>query len=147
VIRHVLPAAFVLAGALVVPLAAVPAEAAVPPIQIVKVWYDSPGKDTRSAASLNAEYVTLLNTTNKPIDLAKWIVRDETGYKYRFGTFTLKPGKKVTVRSGSGGDTTTTVGQYVWNNPGDTTTIYRASDLKKIDTCTWKKIGSGYTNC
>jgi hypothetical protein len=38
-----------------------PAEAA-SAIQIYRVYYDSPGKDTRSNSSLNAEYVVLKNT-------------------------------------------------------------------------------------
>ncbi|MEV0197367.1 hypothetical protein [Nonomuraea sp. NPDC050691] len=37
---------------------------------------------------------------------------------------------------------------YVWNNSpgGDTADIYRGSDLKKIDTCSWRR-GSDSTAC
>jgi P pilus assembly chaperone PapD len=143
-------AAAAMTGATLV--AVVPAaDAATPVVQITRVSYDSPGADLRSNTSLNAEYVTLKNTTKSAINLEKWVLRDASGYKYRFLKFVLKPGKQVTVRSGKGTDTTTTVywnrGQYVWNNPGDTAGVYRGSDLKKIDTCSWKGIGSGHTTC
>ena len=129
-----------------------PAQAATPAVMFTKVFYDSPGKDTRSNASLNAEYAQLKNTTTKAIPLERWILRDASGHKYRFGAFVLKPGKTVTVRTGDGNDGTSTVywgsGNYVWNNSpgGDTAGIYRGSDLKKIDTCSWTR-GSGSINC
>ncbi|WP_433520161.1 lamin tail domain-containing protein (plasmid) [Nonomuraea sp. CA-143628] len=130
-----------------------PAYAATPAVQIVKVYYDSPGKDTRSSSSLNAEYASLKNTTGKAIQLERWILRDASGHKYRFGSFLLKPGKTVTVRTGSGNDGPSTVywgsGNYVWNNSpgGDTAGIYRGSDLKKIDTCSWGRSSKAYTTC
>ncbi|MFI6388807.1 lamin tail domain-containing protein [Nonomuraea sp. NPDC050540] len=131
-------------------LIGMPAQAAAPAVQIIKVYYDSPGKDTRSSTSLNAEYVVLKNTTRKPIQMEKWILRDKTGYKYRFLALVLKPGKTVTVRTGTGDDGTSTVywnrGQYVWNNDGDTASIHRSSDLKKIDTCSWGR-GRAWTHC
>lgn len=128
------------------------AQAATPAVQIVKVFYDSPGKDTRSNASLNAEYAQLKNRTTKAIQLEKWILRDASGHKYQFGRFLLPPGKTVTVRTGGGSDGTSTVywgsGNYVWNNSpgGDTAALYRGSDLKKIHTCSWTR-GSGSINC
>ncbi|WP_223166462.1 lamin tail domain-containing protein [Nonomuraea sp. SYSU D8015] len=148
--RRLAPAAAAGTALLASTLAAAPAQAAAPAVQIVKVYYDSPGADRRSNSSLNAEYVVLKNTTRKTIQLERWVLRDETGYKYRFGPFTLKPGKTVTVRSGSGEDGTSTVywnrRQYVWNNDGDTASIHRGSDLKKIDTCSWGSAGD-WTNC
>lgn len=132
-------------AAVVLPLASTSAQAATPVVEIVKVYYDSPGSDRGGNASLNGEYAVLRNTTKKSIQLEKWILRDVTGYKYRFPGFTLKPGKSVTVRSGQGTDTTTTLywGRkwYVWNNTGDTAGLYRGSDLKKIDACNWGRGG------
>jgi hypothetical protein len=129
---------------------AAPAQAATPIVQFTKAWYDSPGPDFRSNASLNAEYVVLKNTTNKALDLEGWILRDETGYKYVFGDVTLKPGKKITIRSGQGTDTTTNLywgrRQYVWNNDGDTATL-RNVNGKKIDACGWSGGKPGFTNC
>ncbi|MDP9868239.1 hypothetical protein J2S55_007505 [Streptosporangium brasiliense] len=46
----------------------------------MKVYYDSPGSDLRSNASLNGEYVVIKNTTRTAIDLAGWTLRDKTGY-------------------------------------------------------------------
>ena len=129
------------------------AQAATPAVQIVKVYYDSPGKDTRSNASRNAEYVWLKNTTAKTIQLEEWTLRDKSGHEYEFGRFLLKPGKTVTVRTGNGSDGTSTVywgsGNYVWNNSpgGDVASVYRASDLKKIDTCSWGRSSRAYTTC
>lgn len=146
-LRRIVPA---VAGTLALACLAAPAEAATPAVQIVKVYYDSPGRDSRSNTSLNAEYVVLKNTTSKTIQLQKWVLRDKTGYKYRFLGFLLKPGKTVTVRTGSGSDGSSGVfwnrRQYVWNNDGDSAAIYRGSDLKKIDACAWGSTGD-WTNC
>lgn len=137
-------------AAAILPLAATPAQAATPVVEIVKVFYDSPGSDRGGNASLNGEYAVLRNTTRKSIQLERWILRDKTGYKYRFPRFTLRPGKTVTVRSGQGTDTRTTLywGRkwYVWNNDGDRASLYRGSDLKKIDACDWGRGGTS-TRC
>ena len=139
-LRHLVPAAAATALLASVMVAA-PAQAANPAVMFTKVYFDSPGSDRGGNTSLNGEYVVLKNTTKKAIQLEKWILRDNTGYKYRFPRLTLKPGKTVTVRSGQGDDGTSTLywqrKWYVWNNDGDTAGIYRSSDLKKIDTCSW----------
>ena len=100
------------------------ATAATPPIRIVKIQYDSPGSDTGSNSSLNAEYVVLKNTTSTNRSLTGWTLRDKTGYTYRFPTFTLKAGASVTIHTGKGSATTThryyNRTWYVWNNTGDT---------------------------
>ncbi|MEU7855281.1 lamin tail domain-containing protein [Nonomuraea sp. NPDC049141] len=127
------------------------AQAATPAVQITKVYYDSPGSDRGGNTSLNGEYVVLKNTTKKAINLEKWLLRDKTGHKYRFPKFTLKPGKSVTVRSGEGNDGTSTIfwqqKWYVWNNAGDVAGIYRGSDLKKIDSCSWGRSSKAYVAC
>ncbi|WP_081937797.1 lamin tail domain-containing protein [Streptosporangium roseum] len=83
---RLLPLAVATAAALAVLAPAVPAQAAaLPAVQITKVYYDSPGSDLRSNASLNGEYVTIKNTTRQAIDLAGWTLRDKTGYTYTFG--------------------------------------------------------------
>ncbi|MBB6350051.1 lamin tail domain-containing protein [Nonomuraea muscovyensis] len=127
------------------------ARAAAPAVQFTKVHYDSPGSDRGGNASLNGEYAVLKNTTRAPIQLEKWILRDKNGFKYRFPRFTLRPGRSVTVRSGKGTDTSTVLywgrGWYVWNNTGDTAGVYRAADLKKIDTCSWGRSSRAYVTC
>lgn len=132
-------------------LTAAPAEAALPAVQIVKVYYDSPGSDRRSNSSLNGEYVTILNTTTRAIDLEGWQVRDKTGYTYEFGPdVILGPNKRITLRSGSGSDGTSTLywgrRQYVWNNDKDTAYV-RRSDGRLVDSCAYNSSRSDYKNC
>lgn len=130
---------------------AAPAQAAAPAVQITRVWYDSPGSDRRSNASLNGEYVVIQNATRKAINLEGWAIRDKTGYQYEFGPdVVLKPGKKITLRSGQGDDGTSTVywgrRQYVWNNDTDTASIINASG-RLIDKCSYNSTRVDYVNC
>ncbi|GAA4953770.1 hypothetical protein HD597_001287 [Nonomuraea thailandensis] len=131
---------------------ALPAQAAAPALQIVKIYYDSPGADRRSNESLNAEYITLLNTTRKAIDLEGWSVRDKTGYAYEFGAdVVLGAKKRITVRTGQGNDGTSSVfwnrRQYVWNNDQDTAYV-RNSGGKLVDSCSYKaRSTSAYVTC
>jgi len=126
-----------------------PAEAA-SPIQFGRIQYDSPGKDTRSNTSLNAEYVILKNTSTTTRSLTGWTVRDATGYVYKFGSFSLRGGKSVVLRTGKGTNTSTTRywgrASYVWNNTGDRAYLRNASGTI-MDTCTWTSAGAGYKNC
>ncbi|HEY9371022.1 lamin tail domain-containing protein [Streptomyces sp.] len=137
------------AGVVATALVASPAQAATPAVMFTKVYYDSPGSDRGGNTSLNGEYVVVKNTTRKAIQMEQWVLRDKNGFKYRFPRFTLKPGKQVTVRSGQGKDSSTTLfwqrKWYVWNNTGDTAGIYRGSDLKRIDVCSWSR--GVWTNC
>ncbi|MGW3343394.1 lamin tail domain-containing protein [Nonomuraea rubra] len=131
---------------------ALPAQAAAPALQIVKIYYDSPGADRRSNSSLNAEYITLLNTTRKAIVLEGWSVRDKTGYTYEFGPdVVLGAKKRITVRTGQGDDGTSSVfwnrRQYVWNNDQDTAYV-RNPGGKLVDSCSYKaRSTSAYVNC
>ncbi|SEG36376.1 Lamin Tail Domain [Nonomuraea solani] len=146
--RHALTAV----AAVTVFCVALPAQAAAPAIQIVKIYYDSPGADLRSNGSLNAEYVTLLNTTKRAIDLEGWTVRDKTGYTYEFGPdVLLGPKKRITLRSGQGGDGTASVywnrKQYVWNNDQDTAYVRNPAG-RPVDSCSYKaSTGSAYVTC
>lgn len=57
-------------------MAAAPSSAAGPAAGLGAIQYDSPGKDTRSNASLNAEWVTVMNKTGKTLDLNGWTLAD-----------------------------------------------------------------------
>ncbi|MGK3108556.1 lamin tail domain-containing protein, partial [Streptomyces mordarskii] len=57
---------------------------AVGSIHLYKVYYDSPGSDTRSNSSLNAEYVQIKNSTSSAVQLKGYTLRDATGYKFTF---------------------------------------------------------------
>ncbi|WP_202637906.1 lamin tail domain-containing protein [Bailinhaonella thermotolerans] len=139
----------VAAGLLAAPmLAAQPALAAPSPVQFTRIQYDSPGKD--SSKNTAGEYVTVKNVSKKPVTLTNWTLRDETGFTYKFGKITLKPGKSLVVSSGVGRNSATKVywgrKQHVWNNDGDTATL-RTNKGKTADTCGWKRLKPGYVNC
>ncbi|GAA4198611.1 lamin tail domain-containing protein [Microbispora amethystogenes] len=147
-----------LAAAVTVPLLAAPAQAATPAVQITKIYYDSPGSpDTGSNSSLNGEYVQIRNTTRKVVSLKGWTMRDKTkqaGHVYTFGAFTLKPGKTVTLRTGKGKNTSTTLywGRsgntfaYIWNQDKDTAYLHNAGG-KLIDSCSYNNPKAAYVTC
>ena len=100
-----------------------PAAAAGPAVRIVKVQYDSPGADTRSTASLNAEWVALRNMTGARVNLSGWTLRDAQNHVYTFGNLTVAARATVYVHTGRGTNTAAHrywgSGNYVWNNTGD----------------------------
>ncbi|HLM21865.1 MAG TPA: lamin tail domain-containing protein [Propionibacteriaceae bacterium] len=119
-------------------------------IQLGKIYYNSPGSDTGSNTSLNAEYVVIKNTGTTNRSLTGWTLRDAQGHVYKFGTFTLYAGKSVTVHTGKGSNTAShrymQRGWYVWNNTGDKATVRRADGVW-IDSCSWTSSGLGYKYC
>ncbi|WP_433292934.1 lamin tail domain-containing protein [Actinoplanes sp. CA-030573] len=125
------------------------AEAATPPLTFTRVYYNSPGTDDRSNASLNAEYFKLTNNTSAAIQLAGWTVRDKANHVYTFKSTALAAKASVYVHTGKGSDTATNKhwgsGNYIWNNDGDTATL-KNTKATTIDTCTWGRTGSA-TNC
>ena len=130
-------------------LIASPAQAA-SCIQIKLVYYNSPGSDTGSNSSLNAEYVRLENVCSSSRSLSGWTLRDRTGYTYdKFGTFRLGAGKTVTIHTGKGSNTASHRywgrSWYVWNNTGDKAYLRDSAGTLK-DTCEWGSSGS-YKYC
>jgi Lamin Tail Domain len=123
------------------PLAPTAAEAA-GAVQIYRVYYDSPGSDTGTNSSLNAERVQLKNMGNRGCSLRGWKIKDETGYTYTFGTYTLGAGRTVKVRTGQGSNTSAnrywSRRWYVWNNTGDTAYL-RTSSGSLADSCSWSR--------
>ncbi|MEV6597084.1 lamin tail domain-containing protein [Actinoplanes sp. NPDC051346] len=118
-------------------------------VQFSKIQYNSPGKDSGSNTSLNAEWVRVTNKTKATINLKGWTLRDASGKVYTFSSdYKLGAGKYGYVRTGKG-----TNGShrywgrtgYVWNNGGDTAYL-RSSTGKTIDSCKWGN-GSGVTYC
>ena len=93
-----------------------------PGATIASVEYDPPGPDDER---LNDEFVTIRNGGNQPLNVARWILRDEsTRNRYEFKGPNLKPGEAVTVRTGCGNDQASTVywcsDAPIWSNAGDT---------------------------
>lgn len=153
--RSLLTAALLAASVVAV---AQPAYAAAPAVQITKIYYDSPGSpDNGGNGSLNGEYVQVRNMTKKAVNLRGWTMRDATrrqDHIYTFGTFTLKPGKTVTLRTGKGKDSSTTrywgrsggTLAYIWNQAKDTAYLRNAAG-KLIDSCSYNSSRDDYKVC
>jgi len=143
-----LAAATALAGSL---LASAPASAASHQrgLHLGKIQYDSPGKDTRTNTSLNAEYVDIHNNGKAKLQLKGYKLKDDTGYTYTFPSFTVAAGKTVRVHTGKGKNSGTHVywnrGSYVWNNTGDKARLIKPSGTLR-DSCSWGK-GNGVKVC
>jgi hypothetical protein len=116
-----------------------PAEAA-GGVVIHRVYFDSPGTDTRTNAQYNAEWVQIKNTSSSAISLKGWVLKDLDNHRYTFLDVKIGAGKYIKVRTGSGTDTTATKYQnrraYVWNNTSDTATLSKSSG-SKVDSCSW----------
>ena len=54
-------------------------------VVIRKIWYNSPGSDTGSNASLNHEWVKLHNRTGFPVTMTGWTLRDAKNHVFTFG--------------------------------------------------------------
>jgi hypothetical protein len=128
-------------------LSVVPAAPAA--IKITKIYFDSPGSDTGSNSSLNAEWITLKNTGSTGKYLTGWTIRDPAGHVYRFGTYKLRASRTVTVHTGSGSNT---AGHrywgsdwYIWNNDGDNARLKNKAGTL-IDRCSYSGAGD-YVNC
>jgi len=126
-----------------------PAQAAASKIHIVKVRFDSAGKDLPvTNAKLNDEYVVIKNTDSTTRTLTNWTLRDESNHVYTFPKTTLKAGASLRVRTGSGDDTSKNKyqdrGYYVWNNTSDTAYLRNTSGGGG-DTCSWKTSDPGST--
>ena len=130
---------------------AVPAQAASHPVQITRVYVNSPGDDRpTSNAKVNAEYTVIKNTGKTTQALTGWTLRDKSNHVYKFGTFKLGAGKSVTVRNGKGTNSSTTrywgSGDYIWNNTGGDSATLRTSKGSLVDSCSWTTVSS-YKNC
>jgi Lamin Tail Domain len=114
-------------------------------IRITGISFDSPGSDTGSRSSLNAEWIRVKNTGSAGKFLTGWTIRDGANHVYKFGSFKLGAGKSVTVHTGSGSNTASNrywrSGWYIWNNDGDRAKLKnRAGNV--IDTCSYISAGS-----
>lgn len=121
---------------------------AAPTVRFTKIQYNSPGTDTRSNTSLNAEWVRVTNMTTKAISLKGWTVRDAAGHKYTFPAYTLPKGGSAYVHTGKGINGKPDrqhrywqSGNYIWNNTGDTATLRNPAG-STVHTCKWRGTGS-----
>ncbi|MEV4704066.1 lamin tail domain-containing protein [Actinoplanes sp. NPDC049316] len=129
-----------------------PASAATPSLRFHGAQYDSPGSDTRSNTSLNSEWISLVNSGSRAVNLSGYTVRDKSNHVYKFGNVTIAAnGGRLWLHTGKGTngakDRYWGSGNYIWNNTGDTAYLRNASG-KQLDTCTWgKKSGRTWVGC
>ena len=132
-----------------VAMTATPAAAA-SAIQITRVYVNSPGSDTGSNTSLNAEYVSIKNTSTTKRSLKGYTVRDQSSHVYTFSAYTLGPGKTVKIHTGKGTNTSASrywnQSWYVWNNSGGDSATLRTASGTYVDKCAWGTVSS-YGNC
>jgi Lamin Tail Domain len=135
----------ILIGVLAALVLLVGASTASAAIKITTIYFDSPGSDYGSNSSLNAEWIRLKNNGSGAKSLNGWTIRDAANHVYRFGTFTLRPGRSVTLHTGSGGNGPSNrywgEGNYVWNNDGDTARL-RDSHGNLKQRCSYSGAGS-----
>ncbi|RSO09238.1 hypothetical protein DMH18_17475 [Streptomyces sp. WAC 06783] len=98
------------------------------PVVIGAVQADSPGRDDGSNRSLNAEWVTVKNTSRHAVNLDNWTLTSQrTHTTYRFHHLRLAGHQEVRVHTGKGRDTWRDVFQnrrdYAWDNHRDTATL------------------------
>lgn len=131
-------------------LPSTPALAAGHRIQIHEIYYNSPGTDTGSNSSLNAEWVRLYNTSSSKISLTNWTLRDAAGHVFKFASYTLGAHSYVKIHTGHGTRTQTdrywNQNWYIWNNTGDTATL-RDSSGGTVDSCRYTGTSAGYVFC
>lgn len=132
-------------------VALLPAQAeAASAIQVYKIYYDSPGSDTGSNSSLNAEYIQLKNTSRSAIQLQGYTIEDNAGFTYTFPSYKISAGKTVKVHTGKGTKSAGHVywgrGWYVWNNTSDKAYVYKASGAF-ADSCSYSSSAASYKMC
>jgi hypothetical protein len=79
----------------------------------------------------NQEYVKITNSGKNAVNLKGWKITDKgVKHVYIFPSYTLKAKSTVTLRSGLGKNTASTLywnkNIFIWNNEGDTAYLYNA---------------------
>ena len=80
IIRSILIASLLATGVAVSYSARSPASAAPPCVVVYRIYYNSPGTDTGSNYSLNAEWIQLRNRCTTGRSLTSWRIRDVAGH-------------------------------------------------------------------
>lgn len=89
------------------------------------------------------EYVKVTNKGAKSVNLKGWKIKDKGAkHTYTFSSYTLKSKASVTLRSGKGKNSGSTLYwnkySFIWNNDGDTAYLYNAQG-KLVSSKTVKK--------
>ncbi|GAA1842749.1 lamin tail domain-containing protein [Asanoa iriomotensis] len=117
-------------------------------VQIAGIQFDSPGRDNGSNASLNGEWISLVNNGRRAVNLRGYTIKDRANHVYRFGNVWIEgDGGRVRVHTGMGrsnGDVRYWGSRsYIWNNNGDTATL-SGPQGRTIDSCSYRG-GNGRT--
>lgn len=77
------------------------------------------------------EYVKITNKGAASVNLKGWKIKDKGAkHTYTFSSYTLKSKASVTLKSGSGKNSGSTLYwnkySFIWNNEGDTAYLYNA---------------------
>lgn len=138
-LRHRTASLIAVLAIVLAPFALAPAAqaAVVKPLDIVKVHFNPAGGDRPGGYS--REYIQLRNTGTKTLNLSGYVIRDSGPQSFRFPSgFKLAKGKTVTIRSGKGRSTATTLywgkKSYIWNNTGDIARLYSSSG-RQLERC------------
>jgi hypothetical protein len=117
-------------------------------VHIAKIVFDPPGADNGSNTSLNKEAVVIVNEGTYSVVMTGWTLRDRDNHVFRFPTFTLRGGGRVTIHNGQGADNAGNLywdsDDYVWNNYGDGATLRRRNG-SRVDACSYSGSGSTAT--
>jgi hypothetical protein len=134
-----------------------PAEAATPAVRFTTWVADQPGTDRASNTYRNKEYIQIKNVGRTSVTIGGWRVQDRgakgKAYTWQYivprGTV-IKPGATITLRSGTGRNTSTTLywqkSTYIWNNTGDDA-VLRTSAGTLVQKCTYKPVPTGVKKC
>lgn len=81
--------------------------------------------------TVNQEYVKITNSGKTSVNLKGWKIKDSGAkHTYTFSSYTLKSKSSVTLRSGSGKNSGSTLYwnkySFIWNNTGDKAYLYNA---------------------
>ncbi|WP_041626669.1 lamin tail domain-containing protein [Stackebrandtia nassauensis] len=143
-------AATLLAIGVSLAVTATPASAHEGGIHIGLVQFNSPGSDSGSNTSLNAEWINIHNARSTPYQIKGWYIKDNAGYKFLFPTYTIGAGKNVKVHTGKGSNGGGHVywgrSWYVWNNTGDKARLYTPSG-NFDDSCSWDDDDGSQKSC
>ncbi|MCT9098341.1 lamin tail domain-containing protein [Haloarchaeobius sp. HME9146] len=104
-------------------------------LAVVAIQADAPGNDNENPTG---EYVTFRNTGDSTVDLSGFVVSDAANHEFVIPEgVTLAPGAELTVRSGKGTNTKSTLywgsDRAIWNNGGDTITVRTATGLVVLE--------------
>lgn len=117
-----------------------------PAVSIGEIFYNPPGRDSGSNASLNAEWVELDNNSGSSVTVTHWTLHERKGNRtYKFGTYHIPAHSFVLVHTGRGRNAFVNVywkrHGYAWSNTGDTAVLRNAHGAVK-DRCSYSDPGS-----